>query len=117
MRLNALQRARRKAAHWLPGRRVPLGLREGALSITFDDFPRTAWTQGGGVLAHHGVKATYYASGRFTGGEMDGQRGNILPAFSQGWHMDLDRIQTKEQVLAKLTGGTSRAEIGIGGRY
>ncbi len=27
-------------------------------SVTFDDFPRNAWTLGGPVLARHGVRAT-----------------------------------------------------------
>lgn len=61
-------------AHWLPGQRLSVALGEGALSITFDDFPRTAWTEGGGVLDAHGVKGTYYVSGRFVGGRMDGQQ-------------------------------------------
>jgi peptidoglycan/xylan/chitin deacetylase (PgdA/CDA1 family) len=29
-------------------------------SITFDDFPKSAWTQGGAVLAKHGMRGTYY---------------------------------------------------------
>ena len=32
------------------------------VSFTFDDFPRSAWTAGGPVLARHGVTATYYTS-------------------------------------------------------
>jgi peptidoglycan/xylan/chitin deacetylase (PgdA/CDA1 family) len=36
-------------------------------SITFDDFPKSAWTKGGPVLARHGVRATYYTSGGFCG--------------------------------------------------
>ncbi|HEY2836509.1 MAG TPA: polysaccharide deacetylase family protein, partial [Rhizomicrobium sp.] len=34
-------------------------------SITFDDFPKSAWSEGGPVLARHGVRATYYTSGSF----------------------------------------------------
>nr|WP_246389280.1 polysaccharide deacetylase family protein [Microvirga mediterraneensis] len=37
----------------------------GVLSICFDDFPRTAWTIGGAILAQYGVHATYFASGAF----------------------------------------------------
>ncbi|MGH7011843.1 MAG: polysaccharide deacetylase family protein, partial [Caulobacteraceae bacterium] len=36
-------------------------------SITFDDFPRSAWTLGGPILERFGAKATYYAAGRFCG--------------------------------------------------
>jgi peptidoglycan/xylan/chitin deacetylase (PgdA/CDA1 family) len=36
-------------------------------SITFDDFPKNAWTEGGPVLARHGVRGTYYTAGDFCG--------------------------------------------------
>jgi len=36
-------------------------------SITFDDFPKSAWTLGGPVLARHGVRGTYYTGGSFCG--------------------------------------------------
>ena len=41
-------------------------------SISFDDFPRNAWTEGGPVLARHDVRATYYAAGGFCGRDLDG---------------------------------------------
>jgi len=41
-------------------------------SITFDDFPKNAWVQGGPVLARHGVRATYYTAGGFCGRTEDG---------------------------------------------
>ena len=34
-------------------------------SITFDDFPKSAWTVGGPVLARFGARATYYTAGNF----------------------------------------------------
>jgi peptidoglycan/xylan/chitin deacetylase (PgdA/CDA1 family) len=37
------------------------------VSITFDDFPKTAWTLGGPVLARHGARGTYYTAGGFCG--------------------------------------------------
>lgn len=40
-------------------------LDRGVLSICFDDFPRTAWTVGGSVLAQYEARATYFASGAF----------------------------------------------------
>ena len=36
-------------------------------SITFDDFPKNAWTVGGPILAGHGMRGTYYAAGGFCG--------------------------------------------------
>jgi peptidoglycan/xylan/chitin deacetylase (PgdA/CDA1 family) len=41
-------------------------------SITFDDFPKSAWTVAGPILAEHDVKATYYVAGRFCGLTEDG---------------------------------------------
>jgi len=43
-------------------------------SITFDDFPRSAWLEGGPVLARHGARATYYAAGGYCGRTVDGVR-------------------------------------------
>ena len=41
-------------------------------SITFDDFPKSAWTNGGPILARHGVRATFYTAGGFCGRTQDG---------------------------------------------
>ena len=41
-------------------------------SITFDDFPRSAWTNGGEILARHNARGTYYAGGSFAGRTEDG---------------------------------------------
>ena len=41
-------------------------------SLSFDDFPRSAWTAGGDILRRHGVKATYYAVGSFAGQVVEG---------------------------------------------
>src|SRR5690349_12688838 len=41
-------------------------------SITFDDFPKNAWEQGGVVLARHRVRGTYYTAGGFCGRTEDG---------------------------------------------
>lgn len=43
-------------------------------SISFDDFPKSAWTMGGEVLARHGVRGTYYTGGGFCGRTVDGTR-------------------------------------------
>jgi peptidoglycan/xylan/chitin deacetylase (PgdA/CDA1 family) len=42
------------------------------VSITFDDFPKSAWTQGGPVLARYGARGTYYTAGGFCGRTIDG---------------------------------------------
>ncbi|MEO6340914.1 MAG: polysaccharide deacetylase family protein, partial [Caulobacteraceae bacterium] len=41
-------------------------------SFTFDDFPRSAWTIGGPILARYGARATYYPAGVFCGRIEDG---------------------------------------------
>ena len=52
----------RRAASWL-GRRT-FQLRETAplVTFTFDDFPRSAWTSGGRVLADQGAVGTYFVA-------------------------------------------------------
>ena len=41
-------------------------------SITFDDFPASAWTVGGEILARRNLKGTYYVSGSYSGRTLDG---------------------------------------------
>ena len=41
-------------------------------SVTFDDFPKSAWVRGGPILARHQVRATYYTAGSFCGRTLDG---------------------------------------------
>jgi peptidoglycan/xylan/chitin deacetylase (PgdA/CDA1 family) len=41
-------------------------------SLSFDDFPRNAWTVAGPVMARHGVRGTYYTAGGFCGRTVDG---------------------------------------------
>lgn len=72
MRLSLSDRVRAKIALKTVGGRAPLLLERGALSITFDDFPKSAWTEGGAVCASHGVRATYYVAGGFEGRVIDG---------------------------------------------
>jgi peptidoglycan/xylan/chitin deacetylase (PgdA/CDA1 family) len=46
----------------------------GTLSMCFDDFSKTAWTEGGRVLRDHGVRGTYYMCGALAGSTFDGQQ-------------------------------------------
>jgi peptidoglycan/xylan/chitin deacetylase (PgdA/CDA1 family) len=45
----------------------------GVLSICFDDFPKSAWTEGGRILRRHGTRATYFLCGGLCGKEFVGQ--------------------------------------------
>jgi peptidoglycan/xylan/chitin deacetylase (PgdA/CDA1 family) len=56
----------------LPLKSVRSRLQRPLASITFDDFPKSAWTVAGPILDRFGAKATYYASGRFCGVSEDG---------------------------------------------
>jgi len=60
------------AARKLPVRPARLAGNLAVASITFDDFPKSAWRQGGPVLARHGVRGTYYTAGGFCGRIVDG---------------------------------------------
>lgn len=67
---------------------LPVRLGKGVLSINFDDFPRTAWTEGGPVLASLGVKATYFIAGGLRNHVFDGIRefdvADLEAAFAAG---------------------------------
>ena len=41
----------------------------GVVSFTFDDFPRSAWLNGGSILEKYDRRGTYYAAMGFAGGE------------------------------------------------
>src|ERR1700676_3633572 len=61
-RLGLIGKFNRTAAWLTPvkhGARAPASP---ILSITFDDFPKSAWTNGRAVLQRHGALATYYVS-------------------------------------------------------
>jgi peptidoglycan/xylan/chitin deacetylase (PgdA/CDA1 family) len=66
--------ARRTIARSLHPRVVRGKSPVGMLSICFDDFPKTAWTEGGRVLADHDVRATYYVCGGLSGSIFEGER-------------------------------------------
>ncbi len=72
MDLMLRQRANSLTTRLVPAKWVQSKLRAPIASITFDDFPRSAWTVGGPLLARYGAKATYYAAGRFCGIVEDG---------------------------------------------
>ena len=62
----------RRITQRLPLKPVMSKLTAPVASITFDDFPKSAWTRGGDILARHDVRATYYAAGGFEGQTEDG---------------------------------------------
>jgi peptidoglycan/xylan/chitin deacetylase (PgdA/CDA1 family) len=70
--INLPQRVNHVVARHIPVKPVHSALVEPVASISFDDFPRSAWIEGGPILKRHNAKATYYAAGRFCGQFEDG---------------------------------------------
>jgi len=60
-------RGRRFIVDRLARRDFQLGGEVSYVSFTFDDYPRTALTEGGAILANHGVRGTYFVSLRLLG--------------------------------------------------
>jgi peptidoglycan/xylan/chitin deacetylase (PgdA/CDA1 family) len=52
-------------------RLVPLGNRGPIVTFSFDDFPRTALTNGASIIERHGGRATYYVAMGLMGKEND----------------------------------------------
>jgi peptidoglycan/xylan/chitin deacetylase (PgdA/CDA1 family) len=63
-------------------------LAEPVVSFTFDDFPRSALTEGGRILREHGWAGTYFAAGGFCGRRVDGldyfDRDDLVRAAEEG---------------------------------
>jgi peptidoglycan/xylan/chitin deacetylase (PgdA/CDA1 family) len=70
-RLTFTNRLRFKLALTLPRARKKLRLERGILSMTFDDFPRSAWKEGGPVLEVHGARGAYFVCGGLEGTRHD----------------------------------------------
>jgi peptidoglycan/xylan/chitin deacetylase (PgdA/CDA1 family) len=66
-RLSLLHRINNLATRNLPVKLIRSRLDRPVASITFDDFPRSAWREGGPILERHHATATYYVAGRFCG--------------------------------------------------
>ncbi|WP_176556226.1 polysaccharide deacetylase family protein [Rubellimicrobium rubrum] len=72
MGLSLLQRIEYRAGTVLPLSARTARSRRGILSVTFDDFPRSAWQVGGELLGAVDGRATYYVAGRFHDTAVDG---------------------------------------------
>lgn len=55
------------ASRKLPVKRVRSRLARPLASVTFDDFPRSAWTAGGPIVERFGGRGTYFTAGCFCG--------------------------------------------------
>jgi peptidoglycan/xylan/chitin deacetylase (PgdA/CDA1 family) len=66
------QRLNNFVTRHLPMKLIPSRLERPVASLTFDDFPKSAWTRGRSILARYDARATYYVAGRFCGQFEDG---------------------------------------------
>src|SRR6185503_20898301 len=70
--MGLLHRARAAVTGRLPIKTATSQLEAPLASVSFDDFPRSAWTTAGPMLTRHGARASYYAAGRFCGAVEEG---------------------------------------------
>lgn len=61
--MKPIDQMRRRAARYLAVEAVEIAPEKGVFSLSFDDFPASAWTEAGPVMKAHGVTATYYVCG------------------------------------------------------
>ena len=57
------------ASRKIPVKRARSRLSRPLATVTFDDFPKSAWTAGGPILRGFGARGTYFAAGRYCGTE------------------------------------------------
>ncbi|HYM72687.1 MAG TPA: polysaccharide deacetylase family protein [Stellaceae bacterium] len=69
MRSSIAARLAREIGGFLCTRPAKVSWPGGAVSFTFDDFPRSAWLNGGAILERHGLRGTYYAALNLAGTE------------------------------------------------
>ena len=70
--MSLMFRANSFVTRHMPVKLVRSKLARPVASVTFDDFPRSAWTVGGAILQRHGARGTYYAAARFCGVQEEG---------------------------------------------
>ena len=66
--MQLIDQMRRRAARYVDIDAVEVAPARGVFSLSFDDFPESAWTEAGPILSDHGVRATYYVCGGLESG-------------------------------------------------
>ena len=61
-----------RSARLFPGKMRRISISAPIATVSFDDFPRNAWTMGGEIIEDAGGHATYYVSGSFCSQTSDG---------------------------------------------
>jgi peptidoglycan/xylan/chitin deacetylase (PgdA/CDA1 family) len=70
--MDLANRLSRMIARRVPVKTVPLRAARAVASLTFDDFPKSAWSVGGALMARYHARGTFYAAGSFAGRTVDG---------------------------------------------
>ena len=80
--------ARIRSARLFPGKIGRISISAPIATMSFDDFPRNAWTAGGEIVEAAGGRATYYVAGSFCGRTVDGieyfSEGDLVEAHGRG---------------------------------
>jgi peptidoglycan/xylan/chitin deacetylase (PgdA/CDA1 family) len=87
--MSLLERLNNALTRQWPVKRAPSKLDRPVASFTFDDFPKSAWTEGGALLERYGARGTYYTAGGACGTTDSGLRyydAEDLQALHAGGH-------------------------------
>ena len=113
----ALKRAsgavKRKVVQTFGRRSISLRLEKPIVSITFDDFPVSAWEVGGEILSRHQVRGSYYISTRLCGTTFDGNTiigASDLGDVARAGH-ELGCHTAHHKRLSAVSADTMRAEF------
>ena len=102
-----------RAVRNLAKRRQALHLERPVVSITFDDFPKSAWTKGGDVLRRFDVKASYYLSaghcGDVVGGIRQYDREDLVAIAAEGHELGCHTAHHRR--LPDLTDAAINADL------
>jgi peptidoglycan/xylan/chitin deacetylase (PgdA/CDA1 family) len=76
MRSSITARLAREIGGFMRTRPAKVGWAGGVVSFTFDDFPQSAWTNGGAILGKYDLRGTYY-----TALDLAGTENHLGPMF------------------------------------
>ncbi|HTQ34674.1 MAG TPA: polysaccharide deacetylase family protein [Stellaceae bacterium] len=119
-------RLARALGGFLQVRPVKIACPGGAVSFTFDDFPRSAWTNGGAILEEYGCRGTYYAAMGLAGTANDlgpmFDLADLRAAHARGHeiachtfsHRDCARVPPRE-IAAEIDDNAAALSAALGG--
>jgi peptidoglycan/xylan/chitin deacetylase (PgdA/CDA1 family) len=113
------RRLSRMLARRLPVKTAPLRAGRAVASVTFDDFPKSAWEVGGPLMAHYGARGTYYTAGSFAGRTVDGiayYDGDDLTALRAAGH-EIGCHGFGHQPVPSLSTAALRADVARNTQY